>query len=594
MRAAQVDAKEYYNREYLLDIYQQYEELCQRTGLLDFAELLLRAYELWLHKPHVLDHYQQRFSHLLVDEFQDTNTIQYAWLKVLSGNNLPTTNMSTFVVGDDDQSIYGWRGAKIEHIRDFSHDFNAGAAETIRLEQNYRSTGNILDAANAVIAHNTDRLGKELWTEDGEGELLQIYRAFNETDESAYIAGQIEKWQEQGGKRSEIAILYRSNAQSQAHEYELVKRGIPYRIYGGLRFYDRAEIKDALAYLRLIANQQDDAAFERIVNTPTRGIGQRTVDIIRQYAKENKKNLWLSAESLIEQQVLSARAATSVQKFMDLIADMQELDFNEVSLAEQVEHVIELSLLKEFHGKDNSEKAQGKVENLAELISAAKRFDDEGDPLLDAVREEIMGQNSEQKNDPMAEFLAHAALEAGEGQAEEWEECVQLMSLHSAKGLEFELVFLSGLEQGLFPHKNAIQNAQSSRLEEERRLCYVGITRARAQLHLSYAESRTLYGRTEPCSQSQFLTEIPASLVAHVRETKSAFDSSQLMRNYRHIETPQDDDETVYIGQRVQHKKFGEGMVIDLEGSGARARVQVNFDEHGSRWLMLSVAKLIY
>ncbi len=594
LRVAQLNVREFHNREFMLDVYLQYEELCQRTGMVDFAELLLRAHELWLHQAHILKHYQQRFSHILVDEFQDTNTIQYAWLKVLSGNNLPTTHINTFVVGDDDQSIYGWRGAKIEHIREFTHDFKAGTSETVRLEQNYRSTGNILEAANSVIANNSERLGKVLWTDDSEGELLQIYKAFNEIDEAAYVCGQIEKWIDNGGKRSDVAILYRSNAQSQPHEYELVKRGVPYRVYGGLRFYDRAEIKDALAYMRLIANRQDDAALERIINTPTRGIGQRTVDIIRQAAKEKQQNLWQTAQELIADKTLSARAAASVQKFIDLIEELQVNADEDLSLAEQVSHIVEISLLKEFHGKENSERAQAKVENLDELVNAAKRFDDEGDPLLDAMleaKDEASSSSGEelQAMNPMAEFLAHAALEAGEGQADEWQDCVQLMTLHSAKGLEFELVFLSGLEQGLFPHKNAIQDYVGGRLEEERRLCYVGITRARQQLHLTHAESRTIYGRSELSYASQFLSEIPASLVSQVRAGQNNF--SRNTPSGSSFAAAEDDD--VYIGQSVSHKKFGEGIVVDVEGSGARARVQVSFDNYGTRWLMLKVANLV-
>ena len=596
LRAGQLNAREFHNREFMLDVYQHYEELCQRTGLVDFAELLLRAHELWLNHPHLLRHYQQRFKHILVDEFQDTNTIQYAWLKVLSGNNLPETELHTFVVGDDDQSIYGWRGAKIEHIREFCHDFQAGTTETIRLEQNYRSTGNILEAANAVIAHNTERLGKELWTDGSEGELLRVYRAFNEIDEAAYVAGQVEKWLDNGGKRSDIAILYRSNAQSQPHEYELVKRGIPYRVYGGLRFYERAEVKDALAYMRLVANRQDDAALERIINTPTRGIGQRTVDSIREASRLQQQHLWQTAQQLIASKQLSARAAGSVQKFLDLIDELDASFDDEMSLAEQVTHIVEVSQLKEFHGRENSERAQAKVENLDELVNAAKRFDDEGDPLLEAVKESSQLDGADVDEDisdmsRMAEFLAHAALEAGEGQADEWEDCVQLMSLHSAKGLEFELVFLSGMEQGLFPHKNALQDYVGGRLEEERRLCYVGITRARQQLHLSHAESRTIYGRSELAYPSQFLTEIPAALVTQVRAVNSNISSMGSVSYEQKFSQPS--DEEVYIGQRVNHKKFGEGTVIDIEGSGARARVQVSFDYNGTRWLMLNIANLV-
>ncbi len=599
LRCEHINVRELHNREYMLEVYQQYEALCQRTGLVDFAELLLRAHELWLKQPHLLKHYQQRFSHILVDEFQDTNTIQYAWLKVLSGNNLPDTHLNTFVVGDDDQSIYGWRGAKIEHIREFEQDFKAGSCETIRLEQNYRSTGNILEVANAVIANNTERLGKELWTEDGEGELLQVYQAFNEIDEAAYVASQIEKWVEKGGKRSEIAILYRSNTQSQPHEYELVKRAIPYRVYGGLRFYERAEIKDALAYLRLVANRQDDAALERIINVPTRGIGQRTIEMIRTEAVAREQHLWQTAVDMIADRQLTARAAGSVQKFLDLIDEMSAaVNDDSMSLSEQVVHIVKASRLKEFHGKENSERAQAKVENLEELVNAAKRFDDEGDPLLEAVKDSLeLSQISDVSEEagsisPLAEFLAHAALEAGEGQADEWEDCVQLMSLHSAKGLEFELVFLCGMEQGLFPHKNALQDFTGGRLEEERRLCYVGITRARQQLHLTHAENRTIYGRSELAYPSQFLAEIPASLISQVRAVNQSPSFTAARNNYSSSQGDEN-EEGISIGQRVTHKKFGEGTVIDIEGMGARARVQVNFDYEGTRWLMLNIAKLV-
>ncbi len=606
LRVKQLNTTEYQNRQYLLEIYDHYEELCQRTGLVDFAELLLRAYELWIYQPHLLTHYQHRFSHLLVDEFQDTNTIQYAWLKVLSGNNLPTPKMHTFVVGDDDQSIYGWRGAKIEHIQDFSRDFKAGTTETIRLEQNYRSTGNILEAANAVIINNSSRLGKKLWTEDNEGDLLQIYKAFNETDEAAYVAGQIEKWVEQGGQRSDIAILYRSNAQSQPHENELVKRGIPYRVYGGLRFFDRAEIKDALAYMRLVTNRQDDAAFERIINTPTRGIGQRTIDVIRQAGKQNKTHLWQSAIELIANQTLNARATTAVQKFIDLIDDLQVNNTESMSLAKQVRHIIKVSQLKEFHGKEKSERSQAKIENLDELVSAVKRFDDNGDPLLKAFNDDFIVENEDEyqakvkyhspsKTMIMTEFLAHAALESGEGQAEAWQDCVQLMSLHSAKGLEFEQVFLCGLEQGLFPHKNALRDFGGGRLEEERRLCYVGITRARKQLHLSHAEMRTLYGRSEMSSPSQFLSEIPASLVTQVRATHITNSSNAYGKAYNKTYSKSLNSShqgEISTGQQVNHSKFGDGIVLNIEGSGARARVQVSFKYNGTRWLMLNIANL--
>ncbi len=588
LRSAQVQAEIYRQKEHLLEVYQLYEDLCQRSGLVDFAELLLRSHELWLNQPNLLHHYQQRFQHILVDEFQDTNKIQYAWLKVLGGNNLPHSHIKSFVVGDDDQSIYGWRGARIEHIQEFSQDF--GNTETIRLEQNYRSSGNILQAANAVIANNLDRLGKELWTEGTEGEPLQIYRAFNEIDESLYVASQIEKWIEKGGKRSEIAILYRSNAQSQPHEYELVKRGIPYRVYGGLRFYERAEIKDALAYMRLISNPEDDSAFERIINIPTRGIGQRTLDNIRQTANKLQLSLWQTSLDMLEHKQFSARAAASVKRFMDLIETLGASPHS-ISLNEQVAVIIETSGLKEFHARENTERSQARVENLEELVNAAKRFNDDGDPLLSMMQKNADYTEAEQN--VMAEFLSHAALEAGEGQAEEWEDCVQLMSLHSAKGLEFELVFLTGMEQGLFPHKNALQDYAGGRLEEERRLCYVGITRARQHLHLCHAESRTIYGRSELARASQFLTEIPAALINQVRAIESSISPAySTVSQVRYNKSSETAENVPHIGQRVSHKKFGEGTVIDFEGTGSRTRVQVNFDYNGPRWLMLQVAKL--
>lgn len=440
-------------QEVALKVYIHYEEICHRSGAVDFAELLLRAYELFINRKDVLEHYQRRFSHLLIDEFQDTNTIQYAWIKILAGKS-----GELFAVGDDDQSIYGWRGAQIENIHQYQRDF--ANVELIKLEQNYRSTGNILNAANGLISKNSDRLGKELWTEGSDGDLIQLYGAFNELEESRYIVEQIEQWINEGHPRSDIAILYRSNAQSRVLEQALLYRSIPYRIYGGMRFFERAEIKDALAYLRLSMNRDDDPSFERVINTPTRGIGARTVDAIRELARDRSLSLWRAAEELIASGQLTVRAANAVEGFLELI-ELMATDGEEMELHEQIDHVIQLSHLIEHFKKEKGEKGQARIENLEELVSDGRQFEFE----------------EEEGIDELGAYLAHAALEAGEGQADEWEDSVQMMTLHSAKGLEFPLVFLTGLEEGLFPHQRSID--EPGRLEEERRLCYVGMTRAR-------------------------------------------------------------------------------------------------------------------
>ena len=442
-----------------LAVYQAYEEQCQRSGLVDFAELLLRAHELWLKNPQLLEHYQQRFQHILVDEFQDTNTIQYAWLRLLSGKQHNIT-----VVGDDDQSIYGWRGAKIENLQRFEKDFPG--ARTHRLEQNYRSTANILKAANALIANNNGRMGKNLWTDGKDGEAIQLYRGVNDLDEARFVIETIEALVDQGQVRSEISILYRSNAQSRVFEERLLQSGLPYRVYGGLRFFERQEIKDALAYLRLCRNVNDDASFDRVVNQPPRGVGERTLSVVRDHAREKKIPLWESMLQIIDSEQLNARARNALSSFVTLIDDLGK-GIEALTLAEQVEHIVEGSALKTHYAKEKGEKGQSRIENLDELINAAQAFDFDPEEL------EVAG--------PLEAFLSNAALEAGEGQAARWEDCIQLMTLHSAKGLEFDTVFLSGLEEGLFPHKRSIE--ESAKLEEERRLCYVGITRARRKLY---------------------------------------------------------------------------------------------------------------
>lgn len=557
----------------LADVYQNYEEACQRAGVVDFAELLLRSLELLRDNPEILAHYQKRFQHILVDEFQDTNTLQYAWIRLLAGENIPP-----FVVGDDDQSIYGWRGAKIENIQNFSRDFTQ--TQTIKLEQNYRSSGNILNAANAVIDHNEGRLGKNLWTDDGDGEPLHLYAAYNEIEEATYVTSRIQQWVSHGNSYSDIAILYRSNAQSRVFESMLNENAIAYKVYGGQRFFERAEIKDALAYLRLCASRHDDPSFERVVNQPTRGIGDKTVSIIREHARNTSNSLWQATITLLETSAFTPRAAEALNGFVQLIESMAQ-DIEGLPLDEQVEHVIEASRLKDHYiKKEKGDAGQARVENLNELISAAQGFtykpDDEHADM-----------------DFLTAFLSHASLEAGEGQGQAGDDCVQLMTLHSAKGLEFPLVFLVGLEEGLFPHQMSIE--EEGRLEEERRLCYVGITRAEKQLVMSYAEQRRLFGNTMYGIPSRFLNEIPDSLVEEIRPKVKTY-TNNWQSNYERETKPRPAVRTnetgMSIGQRVSHAKFGEGVITDVEGAGSHARVQVNFDFEGSKWLVLSYANL--
>ena len=478
------------SRRQLIALYQSYQELCDRGGLVDFAELLLRAHELWRDNPELLAHYRRRFTHLLVDEFQDTNAIQYAWLRMLAGKDgVP------FVVGDDDQSIYRWRGARVEHIYQFQKDFPG--TRVVKLEQNYRSTATILNAANAVIAHNGSRMGKNLWTEGSTGEPIRLYSAYNERDEAEFIVGRLRDWSDQGNARADTAVLYRSNAQSRVLEEALINAGLPYRVYGGLRFFERAEIKDALAYLRLISHRDDDSAFERVVNRPTRGIGARTVEVMRSYARANSCSMWRAAGAVASDE-LAGRAATAVLSFLNLI-EKASRETGGLDLAEQVDHVIHRSGLIEHFRKDKGERGETRIENLEELVSAARSFTP--DPADDMS--------------PLDGFLSHAALEAGEGQADAWEDCVQLMTMHSAKGLEFPLVFMCGMEDGLFPHQRSITDPQG--LEEERRLCYVGITRAKQALYLSHAEQRRMHGMDSFAQASRFIAEIPDEFIEEIR-----------------------------------------------------------------------------
>ena len=559
-RAAHIDDWGDLHHKTMVRIYQHYEELCERGGLVDFGELLLRSHELWLKKPAILKHYQERFSHLLVDEFQDTNTVQYAWLRVLAGNSCKVT-----AVGDDDQSIYGWRGAKIENIQRFSEDFPD--TQITKLEQNYRSTETILKAANEVISCNQGRLGKELWTAGEQGEKISLYAGFNEVDEANFIVEQIQQAPGDVAK-SDCAILYRSNAQSRVLEDSLLRAGVPYRVYGGHRFYERLEIKNALSYLRLLNNPHDDIAFERVINTPTRGIGAKSVENLRLFAREHGSSLWQSAETMIEKKLLAARAASNINNFLQLLSDLTE-GTNELPLHEQVDHIIEASGLLEFHRNEKGEKGQARVENLQELVVATRAF----------------AWDEDESGSPLQQFLDTAALDAGDAQADEFEDAVQLMTLHSAKGLEFHTVFMAGVEENLFPHKMSIE--EPGRLEEERRLCYVGITRAKVKLYISYAECRRLYGSDNFNPPSRFLREIPAECLQEVRL------GSQVTRPVL-FGAPDDIEpqEGISLGGRVLHQVFGEGTVLTVEGNGDNARVQVNFDIEGSKWLVLQYAGL--
>ncbi|MGE8167075.1 DNA helicase II [Pseudomonas putida] len=550
-------------------IYEAYEQACERAGVIDFSELLLRALDLWRDHPGLLEHYQRRFRHLLVDEFQDTNAVQYAWLRLLAGRD----GGSLMAVGDDDQSIYGWRGAKIENIHQYTADFPD--AEMIRLEQNYRSTGGILKAANALIANNSGRLGKELWTDLGEGEPLTLYAAYNEHDEARYVVETIESLIKKGESRSDIAILYRSNAQSRVLEEALLRERIPYRIYGGQRFFERAEIKNAMAYLRLLEGRGNDAALERVINVPPRGIGEKTVETIREHARHSQVSMWEAMCQLLAAKALKGRAASALGAFIELIEGLAA-KVADMPLHTMTQTTIEQSGLIIYHQEEKGEKGQARVENLEELVSAARNF-------------ETTEEDAELS--PLSAFLGHASLEAGDAQADEHEDSIQLMTLHSAKGLEFPYVFLVGMEEGLFPHKMSLE--EPGRLEEERRLAYVGITRAMRQLVMTYAETRRLYGSETYNKVSRFVREIPAGLVQEVRLSNSVsrpFDGAKATTSnlFANANIPQTQ---FNLGQRVQHAVFGEGVILNFEGSGAQARVQVNFAE-GSKWLMLGYAKL--
>ena len=562
----------------MLRSYALYQERCDKAGLVDFAELLLRAHEVLRDTPALLAHYRHRFGELLVDEFQDTNAIQDGFVRLLAGER-----GHVFVVGDDDQAIYGWRGARVENVQHFLRDFPD--AKTIRLEQNYRSSANILGAANAVIAHNPERLGKKLWTDTGDGDPIDLYAAYNEIDEARFVVERIGQWVRDGGSHGEAAILYRSNAQSRAFEETLLAEQIPYRVYGGVRFFERAEVKDTLAYLRLVANRADDAAFERAVNTPARGIGERTLDEVRRRARLDGVPLWEAAVRVTRETALAARARNALAGFLALVDGLAS-EVDDLPLKDKIDHVLMRSGLREHYANDSRGRAdsESRTENLDELVSVASRFVRGDDEEAAALTE-------------LVAFLSYAALEAGEGQAQAGEDGVQLMTLHSAKGLEFPLVFLAGMEEGLFPNARSIDEA--GRLEEERRLAYVGITRARQRLVLSYAEARRLHGQDMYGLPSRFLREIPKDLLNEVRpkiQVSRPYGGGFMPgsrrdvafnRGHAAIEAPQ-----IALGANVRHPTFGAGTVTDYEGSGAHARVQVNFEQAGSKWLVLAYANL--
>ena len=563
LRPQNLETYEVQHTEQLARIYQTYQTVCDRSGLVDFAELLLRTHELFRDQKTVLAKYQQRFMHILVDEFQDINTLQYAWLKILAGNT-----GSVFAVGDDDQSIYSWRGAKMKNMQRFQTDFPSSTL--LRLEQNYRSTANILQAANLLITNNTLRLGKKLWTEGNEGDRIEVYAAYNEREEAQFVIDRIAAEQSKGRHYSDNAILYRVSAQSRVMEEELMQSGIPYRVFGGMRFYERTEIKDAIAYLRLAAFKDDDASFERIINFPARGIGQRTMEELRSLAKGENISLWGAAQKMLSLKMISARALGALEQFLKLIRMMSE-NVYELPLDEAIENVINGSGLIAHYRKEKGERGQARIDNIDELITATREF---------KVDKEEYGEMS-----PLTALLGHIALESGEKQAGAHTDCVNLMTLHASKGLEFRNVYLVGFEEGLFPQQRS--TGDLVQLEEERRLCYVGITRAQPKLTIIHAQYRRLHGNEYYPQVSRFMAELPEELLSEVRlgtgETQTVFKKDAFL---------QQNDTGFNLGQRVIHAKFGKGVVLNLEGKGSQARVQVNFEHAGSKWLALAYANL--
>lgn len=570
LRAHEVDDYGDFNNQTLIKVFGHYDDHCQRAGLVDFSEMLLRAHELLLNDEGVLKKYRQRFSHILVDEFQDTNAIQSAFIQLLAGKN-----NKVLVVGDDDQSIYAWRGAKVDHILNFQSLYADTAM--YKLEQNYRSTQNILDAANGVIANNKKRLGKSLWSAQERGELIGVYGSHSEFDEAFFVGEKIESLLAETTSADDIVILYRSNAQSRLLEEALLKRSIPYQIYGGLRFFERLEIKDVLAYSRLINNRHDDIGFERVINTPTRGIGLTTVNLIRNYAQMEQNSLWESSQKLVKEGKLSNRAATALTAFVSMIDDL-DINNNDQPLAQLFSDIIERTSLKDHYLKEPPEKAQTRLENLDELINAAEMF-------------EITDEDLALGLTPLSAFLSQVSLDAGDATKVD-EPHVQLMTLHAAKGLEFPVVFIVGMEQGLFPHQNSMEDF--NKLQEERRLAYVGITRAEKQLFLSYATSRRMRGKINACQPSQFLREIPKELVKQLRGNihPTTYSGHQTANTSYQAQSQPANDSPYQLGQSVRHKSFGEGVITDMSGKGDYLQVLVQFNDVGPKVLAVKFAKL--
>ena len=564
LRPQHIDSRGDPVREQMLAIYRSYQQTCERAGLVDFAELLLRTHELFRDRTERLAHYRQRFRHVLVDEFQDTNALQYAWLRLLAG---PDNHL--FAVGDDDQSIYSFRGARMENMQRFQKDFPEPTL--YRLEQNYRSTTNILKAANALIANNHARLGKDLWAEGAAGDKLELYTAYSEHDEARFVVERISASRQLDAAYQDNAILYRVGATSRVLEEALMQARVPYRVFGGMRFYERMEIKDALAYLRLAVYRDDDASFERIVNTPPRGIGQRSMEELRALARRDGVPLWQATRAVVQGKLMSARALGALERFTGLIEQLAQ-SIRDKGLDEAMDIVIKTSGLVEHYRKERGERGQARIENLEELVNAAGQF---------ALDKDVHGDM-----EPMAAFLSQAALEAGDTQADAHADAVNLMTLHTAKGLEFDRVYLVGMEEGLFPHQRSSDDP--ARLEEERRLCYVGITRARRKLTLSYARHRRMHGTEFYPQPSRFLSEIPQELIDEIRL------GGAVTREFFNKKAPAaaTADAPFGPGQRVVHTRFGEGTVMNLEGRGSHARVQVNFEEAGAKWLVLAYANL--
>ena len=565
-RSKDVDDQGDFNIEMLKRIYIHYENYMAKENLLDFAELILKSYELIKTNKTIKELYRKKFRHVLIDEFQDTNSLQFKWIKNLID---PTTTIAA--VGDDDQSIYGWRGAKIENINKFAKE---KGTQIVRLEQNYRSTANILNAANAVIGKNSNRLGKKLWTKGNEGDKIEVFEAYNENEEANFISENAHSIFDAGDHYKDMAVLYRSNAQSRTVEEALLRQNIPYVIYGGVRFYERLEIKNVLSYLRIILNTSDNNAFERAIGVPSRGVGEKTLFNIRNYAQEFDLSLSQAAKQMINKEIIKGKAGQSISDFINLIESSSE-QINDMSSDQFVEMVINQSGLIDHHMKEPGEKGRIRVENINELISAVKSFE--------ALNKH---EDMSEYGSYISAFLSSVSLDMGETQASKSDDAVQLMTIHSAKGLEFKYVFMIGMEESLFPHSRSIENINE--LEEERRLCYVGITRARQKLYLTYTEFRRLYGQDSYNPPSRFINEIPNEHLNFVRP-KQSYRSSFFGTVSSQIS---DTEHPFKLGEIVKHKVFGEGVVLSIEGQGDASRMQINFNAAGTKWLVTAYANL--